>query len=221
VLALEDGRVMPFDVSASVVGVPDEGVSVEVQLGKSRLGGDKVTRLEVVTSWEPMTCPFLFLRKIDDETGDLILLRNDGLAREEMPLEMFEGAGELRFGATGYVIEEHKRGFDSATDTRIVRFWCEDIPASARAAILEAFRVFLEEEWEHWDHPDRSHTADDRRELAWNIYLGHELGLDVEKLLNVRDYRDEDSATAYEDLRPEVDRWVRLRRPKGLANIAR
>ncbi len=97
----------------------------------------------------------------------------------------------------------------------MARWWPEQIDAAAKSQLLRAFRECLVDDWEQWDEVDGCHCAEHRADLRRDLYLGVDLGLDVEDLLTIRDYPEEGSGSAYEEMRPETTRTVRLTRPNG------
>ena len=71
---LEDGRVLPFDVTACAPHLPTVGVEAVVELGPSRLGREKISRLVPVAQWKPDHVSALFLRQCSDTEAELFVL---------------------------------------------------------------------------------------------------------------------------------------------------
>jgi hypothetical protein len=212
---LEDGRVLNFDVTVSKLGVPVVGAAVEVEVGPSRMGGEKIVTLEILPWWEPTTLPFLFLEQMQDGVADLIYAREGQLIRETEPLSKSSGP-EMGLGEMGLLVLELKRGSATFTETRVVKWWREEVDAGHKSYLLRLFKKLVVEEWEDWNHPDGCHCDDHRRSLQRDLYLGIDLGIELSRFLSIRDYPNAGSGSAYEEMRPEESKKVVLPRPSKM-----
>lgn len=97
---LDDGRELPFDVDKCERGRPDVGVAVEVETGESRMGGERVVRLNVRTTKQRGKCLGVICSVYpDDKAVGIATLPEAGETPSEFSasLDLWDG-GPLRIG---------------------------------------------------------------------------------------------------------------------------
>jgi hypothetical protein len=183
---LASGETLSFDVSVSVLGVPEVGAELEVEVGPARLGGLKITRAEIIPTWDKgTTLPCLCLRRLDEAHAELLYSNGRQAMRAIQPLP--DGAS-VHTGVTGQLILERKRGATNFFETRIAGWSIAAIDASSLQQLLSAYRDVLVDEWEAWEDVDGDHTARALEELRTDLFVGADLGLDIDALLTVTDF---------------------------------
>ena len=191
---LASGETLSFDVSVSVHGVPEVGAELEVEIGPARLGGLKITRAEIIPTWETSTVPCLCLRRVDEAHVVLLYLYGRQAMRTSQPLP---DAEDVRTGVTGQLVLERKRGATNFFAWRIVGWSIAAIEAATLQQLLTAYRELLVEEWETWEDVDGKHTAHALEELKTDLFVGADLGLDVDALLTVTAFPLEPEGPSY------------------------
>lgn len=179
---LSSGETLVFDVSVSVFGVPEVGADLEVNVGPSRLGGLKITRAEILPTWEATTLPCLCLGG-DEATGaDLLYFNGRHAYRTAQPLEEGE---RVAAGTTGQLVVERKRGAVNFFEWRVTGLSVTALDASEVQQLLAGYRELLVAQWESWEDVDSEHTASALEQLRTDVFIGLDLGLDVEALLTI------------------------------------
>lgn len=217
---LEDGRVLPFDVMASAPHLPAVGIEAVVELGPSRLGGEKITRLVPVSQWKNDHLFSVFLRPCSETEAELFVVDtlskspHTGKAetrcvRVKVPSP---SVSQLEPGS-GCVVEVEVDTSAQNNSPWKVRGWrAAPIPGDSEVLLRKAFFEQVVQEWESWNDPDGCHCADCRRLLSETVFLGVDLGLAVKKYLEIRDYPVEPAGTAYTEARAPVTRMTTLTR---------
>jgi hypothetical protein len=183
---LASGETLTFDVSVSVLGVPEVGAELEVEVGPARLGGLKITRAEIIPTWDKgTTLPCLCLRRVDEAYAELLYSNGRQALRTIQPLP--DGA-RVDTGVTGQLVLQRKRGATNFFQTRIAGWSIVAIDASSLQQLLGAYRDVLVDEWEAWQDVDGNHTARALAELRTDLFVGADLGLDIDALLTVTDF---------------------------------
>ncbi|MFN9833065.1 MAG: hypothetical protein ACK534_07195 [Phenylobacterium sp.] len=183
---LADGRVLNFDSAAC--GVPEEGVEVDVELGVSRLGGEKVVSMAVVGWWEASTVDFLCLGEEGPRRIEVCFFE-EGYQR--VLVEKQDVATLFAVGSTGQLTLERSRGSRDSRAWRVSNPRLGSMKASTRALLLKLFRKELEDSWEGWENPDGYHSLERRERLARDVFLASDLGVDMLEFLTITDYPDE------------------------------
>jgi len=179
---LASGETLTFDVSVSVLGVPEVGAELEVEIGPARLGGLKITRAEIIPTWETSIVPCLCLCRVDEDHAGLLYLYGRQAMRTLQPLP---DAADVRTGVAGHLVLERKRGATNFFEWRVVGWSVAAIDAATLQQLLTAYRQLLVEEWEAWEDVDGVHTARALEELKTDLFVGADLGLDIDALLTV------------------------------------
>lgn len=205
---LESGETLSFDVSVSRLGIPEVGAEMDVETGPSGLGGLRITRAEIIPTWEAIELPTICIRIGDDSHATF--LSSGG---SETVLALSPEYGHLAIGSTGLLRVEKKRGAQTFTERRIAG-WIPQAPdESLRKELLNTLHTFVRETWAEWEDPDFPHTQFYRDYLQELVFVAHDLGLDVEPFLTIHDYPVDEvmsvhDARAYGSM-PEVPRATR------------
>jgi hypothetical protein len=219
---LASGETLPFDVAVSVLGVPVVGAELEVDIGPSRLGGLKVTRVEIIPSWESTTTPCLYLRECDGNSEELLYMDGRQAFRATIAIPKPLPPDERpRVGTSGQLVLERKRGAENFFEKRVVGWSIGEIDAASRLRLLAAYRDLLADAWETWEDADSLHTSEQLRRLKTDLFVGLDLGLDVDELLTITDYPIDPPQShhvhdmrAFGPLPASIDRKVRLTRAR-------
>jgi len=213
---LASGETLTFDISVSILGVPVVGAELEVAVGPSRVGGLKITRAEIIPSWEATTIPCICLRQRDRNRAELLYV---GGRQAFRTVEPAPNGARVGTGTSGQLVLERKRGASNFFETRVVGWSPGEIETASKQQLLSAYRELLVDAWETWEDVDGSHTANDLEELKADLFTGLDLGLDIDDLLTITDYPLDAAQPHYvHDMRAyspppaSVDRKVRLTR---------
>ena len=176
-LSLDDGRTVPFDVSASRSGIPALGVSVLVSFGAARLGGEKVVHLEILRRWQRHKLPFLFLGTTEgDDCLAEVVFRTPGGSFERRTMVAQHEGGWAR-GATGRLdADEETSRADGSSRLLVFDYSTEEVDATEQQQLREAFREAVR------DLLDNSEPMEgwQKEELQHDLAVAAELGLEVE-----------------------------------------
>lgn len=202
---LDSGDILPFDVSVSVLGVPDVGAELVVTVGPSRLGGQKITRAEIVPRWETIVVPCFCLHPRVGDLVEMLYLHAGQGFRTMQP-----APAEVQVGTTGWLNLECKRGASNFFATRATGWRVASLEAAHVEQLQQAFFAIVRDAWEAWEDVDGEHTASALQLLTRDVFAAVDLGLDVESMRTVTAWPVADEIDA-DDL-PDVMPTMRLRR---------